>query len=113
MTDEPLRSANLLVDRALSPENIQNLKSNPEKTLKALAEQVTKELPPPAYLFDVWIYRIVVISLGIVVIAAVVGTLLLMTSNSSISVPDIVTALGAAAIGALAGLLAPSPLSKR
>jgi hypothetical protein len=57
---------------------------------------------------DVWIYRIVVLMLGVVMLTAMVGSLILMT-NGTEKVPDIFLALGSAAVGALAGLLAPSP----
>lgn len=61
---------------------------------------------------DKWVYRLVVASLGLTILIIIVGVIVLM-SNSSITndatVPTIFTALGSAAIGALAGLLAPSP----
>lgn len=71
---EPPRSANILVERLLhSPELLEQAKSNPD-TLRALAEQVTKSLPPPAFVTDPWTYRIVVIALGIVCIWAAQST---------------------------------------
>lgn len=59
---------------------------------------------------DVWIYRISVATLGLVVLASIVGAIVLSAQDKII--PDTVVALGAAAAGSLAGLLAPSPLSK-
>jgi len=59
---------------------------------------------------DVWIYRISVMTLGLVVLASIIGAIVLSTQDKTI--PDTVVALGAAAAGSLAGLLAPSPLSK-
>lgn len=61
---------------------------------------------------DVWIYRIVVCSLGLCVVATIIGILLLVGNgqvDNDQGVPTILTAIGSAAIGALAGLLAPSP----
>jgi hypothetical protein len=61
---------------------------------------------------DQWIYRIVVISLGTTVIAIILGIIVLMAIGKITddkNLPTIFTALGSASIGALAGLLAPSP----
>lgn len=54
---------------------------------------------------DRWIYRIVVFALALVVLVALIGTLV-----SSKDVSHAV-ALGSTALGALAGLLVPSPLN--
>ena len=51
---------------------------------------------------DIWLYRIVVGSL----FGAIVLTL------SGASTPEVIVALGSAAIGGLAGLLAPSPMNR-
>lgn len=64
---------------------------------------------------DKWIYRIVVGALGLTIILIIVGVLLLIGLGhfgSDATVPTILTAIGSAAIGALAGLLAPSPKEK-
>jgi hypothetical protein len=58
---------------------------------------------------DPWIYRMVVLSLGITVISSVIGALLI-TGISAADIPQGVVALGSTAVGALAGLLAPSPI---
>lgn len=59
---------------------------------------------------DKWLYRIVVMVLGLTVIASVVGAIALaMTGQST---PEVIVALGSAAIGGLGGLLAPSPINK-
>lgn len=65
-----------------------------------------KELPEPLRT-DVWIYRMVVVALGGAVLIAVVGAVLLAANE--LAIPEILLALGSAAIGALAGLLAPKP----
>jgi len=108
---EQLRSADVLVTTALeTPGVLEELKSKPEETLKKLAEQSTQQTPP-AFVPDNWIYRIVVGSLGFVCIAVVLGAIAisLVANGQTANIPDILTALGSAAIGALAGILAPSP----
>lgn len=56
---------------------------------------------------DKWLYHMVVIVLDLTVVARVVGAIALaMTGQST---PEIIVALRSAAIGGLAGLLAPSP----
>jgi hypothetical protein len=62
----------------------------------------------PVVLNDPWIYRMIVLVLGIVLIVATSGGILIAMAGKS-SVPDVVVALGSGAVGALAGLLAPSP----
>ena len=109
------RSANYLVDLIESTPVLQaEVKREPVATLKKLAKEVTKELLPPAFVSDPWIYRMVVGALGIVAVGAVLGTIVLAAraGGSAISIPDVLTALGSAAIGALAGILVPSPNAK-
>lgn len=56
---------------------------------------------------DVTIYRMVVAALGLTLIGGMLGALVLAFWGKE--VPAEATALGSAAVGALAGLLAPSP----
>lgn len=79
------------------PGLVERIKEDPEAALKQMAPLAT----------DVTIYRIVVICLGGAVLAAIVGSLVLAFWGKP--TPEVVTALGSAAVGALAGLLAPSP----
>lgn len=61
---------------------------------------------------DKWIYRIIVLALGLTILSIIIGVLFLMGSKiitDDTKVPTILTAIGSAAIGALAGLLAPPP----
>jgi hypothetical protein len=48
--------------------------------------------------------------LGLTVVASVVGAIVLTLSGAS--TPEVIVALGSAAIGGLAGLLAPSPMNR-
>jgi hypothetical protein len=59
---------------------------------------------------DIWLYRIVVAVLGITVVSSILGAIALAMSGQS--TPEVLIALGSAAIGGLAGLLAPSPLNR-
>lgn len=74
------------------------MKADPVNTLKEIARPLQT---------DVWIYRGVVFSLGAVVLSAVLGALALSFYGKA--TPELVTAIGSAAVGAMAGLLAPSP----
>lgn len=61
---------------------------------------------------DKWIYRIVVFALGATVLSIIIGVLFLVGGGEikgDTAVPTVLTAIGSAAIGALSGLLAPSP----
>lgn len=61
---------------------------------------------------DKWIYRIIVLGLSITIISIIIGVLILVGSgkiSGDEGVPTILTAIGSAAIGAVAGLLAPAP----
>ena len=103
-----LRSADLLVKMlTTSPSYLADLQSKPRETLASVAK-LAVEATPPALVGDRWVYRLVVLSLGIVAIAAMLGAIYLSTLEER-AVPDVLTALGAAAIGALAGLQTPSP----
>lgn len=59
---------------------------------------------------DIWLYRIVVMVLGLTVMACLIGAIVLTMNDQS--TPEVVVALGSAAIGGLAGLLAPSPIKR-
>ena len=59
---------------------------------------------------DVWLYRMVVATLGLVVLVCVIGAIVLSVPGKP--TPEFLVALGSAAVGGLAGLLAPSPRSK-
>ena len=62
--------------------------------------------------WDKWIYRIVVISLGTSVLSVIIGALIwAYLEGGEREIPDTALAIGTTAVGALAGLLAPSPLN--
>jgi hypothetical protein len=61
---------------------------------------------------DRTIYRLIVIFLGLAVLVALVGILALVALGKADKLPDGVVAIASAAVGALAGLLAPSPAQR-
>jgi uncharacterized integral membrane protein len=104
----------VLVSRVMNnQEIISKIKTDPVEELQKIAKQVVRDLPRAAPLaWDKWIYRVVVFVLGVTVIAALIGAIALTFQSGDAKTPDVLTALGSAAVGALAGLLAPSPTSK-
>ena len=64
---------------------------------------------------DIWIYRAVVTILGLAVLGTVFGGLYITVighGDVNMKLPDAIVAVGSAAVGALAGLLAPSPIAR-
>ncbi len=60
---------------------------------------------------DRWIFRLVVAFLGLAVLLTIVGGFYL-SIKTAVAIPEGLIALGSAAVGALAGLLAPSPMAR-
>ena len=59
---------------------------------------------------DIWLYRIIVGALSLTVVASLIGAIALaMTGKDT---PEVLVALGSAAIGGLAGFLVPSHLNR-
>jgi hypothetical protein len=56
---------------------------------------------------DTTVYKIVVSALGLAVLIALIGAIILTLRDKTNL--EVLTAIGSAAVGALAGLLAPSP----
>ena len=77
------------------------IKENPAQTIANLASPLQN---------DPWIYRMVVAALGLAVLIGVIGAIILAMAARPI--PEVLVALGSAAVGALAGLLAPSPMNR-
>jgi hypothetical protein len=59
---------------------------------------------------DVWLYRMIIASFGLTLVATVVGAIVL--AMTKLQTPDALIALGSAAIGGLAGFLVPTQLKK-
>ncbi len=98
-----VQSASELAEQvAQDPELQERIKADPVTAIASLAAPLQS---------DVWIYRMVVGALGLSVLLAMIGSIVLGYKN--LPFPDASLALGSAAVGALAGLLAPSPASRR
>ena len=89
-------------DKSLEEE----IRKDPAKAIAKITESPLKEVPS-----DIGIYRIVVSALGLTVLLVVSGGIYL-AANKVTPTPEILIALGSAAVGALAGLLAPTHSSK-
>ena len=86
--------------------NIQTGKNSPqdiEKTVKDVIEDAAK------WREDKFLYRTAVIVLGILTLIAAGGSIYLTLELPDKPIPDVLVALGSAAVGALVGLFAPSP----
>jgi hypothetical protein len=80
---KPPRSADLLVNRLMScPDGLDRLKNDPEKTLREVAHAATEELIPPVLKRGAGIFYIIVISLGFVAVAAVLGAIYLTEKSN-------------------------------
>lgn len=93
---------------ALDPALQEQIKADPVAVIASLAT--------PPLQSDVWIYRMVVGALGLTVLIAIISAVVLAAMSSkewAYTIPDALVALGSASVGALAGLLAPSPTSKQ
>lgn len=85
---------------------------NVSPLIKQQAQSLNFALPP-AIQNDVWLYRMVIMVLGITVLATIIGGLgLAYKGDVNYKLPAEIVAIGSAAVGALAGLLAPSPVTK-
>ena len=100
---ERVQSASELAIRVARDPALQaQMQQDPVGTIASLAAPLQS---------DVWIYRMVVGALGLAVLIAIIGAIIL-SMNGDGNIPDVLTALGSAAVGALAGLLAPSPSNR-
>ena len=84
-------------DKSLEDE----IKEDPIKGIAKIAEHPLE--------MDKWIYRIVVLILGLTVMFIVLGVIYLAGIHDVKEIPEILVAIGSAAVGALAGLLTPTP----
>ncbi|MBL7879825.1 MAG: hypothetical protein JNN23_08185 [Chryseobacterium gambrini] len=82
----------------------EKFRSNPVEAIKNVETKNPKDT-------DYWIYRIIVIALGVAVVTIIIGLVLISMKKITLEnqLITIFTAISSGAIGALAGLLAPSP----
>jgi hypothetical protein len=121
MTDQQIRSADLLVKTALSdPKTVEALRANPEETLKALAVSATQNLPrvelPTARANDaIWIIIICAFALVMLGSAYVLGSTVtseLKTGATYVTKGETILTVFTTVVAFLAGLLSPSPLKQ-
>lgn len=98
-----MRLQDLAAEVAKDPQLEARFKEDPTGALKELSRN------RPIYERDKWVYRVVVLSLGLTILIAAVGAIVLQLGGEDS--PAILVALGSGSIGALAGLLAPAPTS--
>ena len=107
---DPKRSAGEMVKMfSEDPALLKKLKSDPLPVLKDTATKA--EAKVPAYFGDKSFYYIVVGVLGAVILIAAISSVWLALRN--MGTPSLLVALGSAAVGALAGLFAHSPLDQQ
>jgi len=73
-------------------------------------EEVQKKAEGMAWKQDTLVFRIAVIVLGLLALIAAVGSIILVSLG--LNTPEVLVALGSAAVGALVGLFASSPSGK-
>jgi hypothetical protein len=89
---------------------VQNIQNDPNVPASIKQQAQEALFSGPAYIGDRWIYRIVVIVLGLAVLITIGGGFgLAFIGSANYKMPPELVALGSAAVGALAGLLAPAP----
>jgi hypothetical protein len=104
--------------KAASVQDVKNLLTSDLQFQADFAQdpqKATSQIEDTTTLPDTWVYRLVVGFLGLVILVIALGIVWRVASGPTIedkNVPTILTALGSAAVGALAGLLAPSPARK-
>lgn len=87
------------------PTRLQRLKVDPIPVLRETAT-LAEATSPPAYHSDTLLYRIAVVVLSALALIAAVGSVVLVFAGKT--TPEVLVALGSAAVGALVGLFAPS-----
>jgi hypothetical protein len=80
--------------------------------IRADPVQAIQNLAAQAQIPDTWVYRLVIVILGATVLIVVLGGFIFAATVGK-DIPAALIAIGSAAVGALAGLLAPSPVSKQ
>lgn len=103
-----------LVDNlaAVLQERVPDLAAAPDsQSVETIVQEVETEARRRTAIPDTFVYRVTVVVLGLSVLAVIVAQLWVTLSKGQAEIPDGLIAIGSAAIGALAGLLAPTPAS--
>ncbi len=88
------------------PELIEKLKTdpNPLNVIQEVADTAKKETAP----YEPLVYRVAIFALVAIAVITLVGSL--VAAFVDVTVPEVVVALGSAAVGALVGIFTPSPV---
>lgn len=111
-----IRSADLMVKSVLSdPSKIEALRQDPEKAIKALAAEATRQLPEPTQPTTDWLWTIIVCSFSLVMIgsAFVLASTLTIEAKAGVTYitrAETIVTLFTTTVAFLAGLLSPSPV---
>jgi hypothetical protein len=102
------RTAEVLVREALEPANFDRLKADPVSLLNELKREILNR--PRVLEHDRFVYRTVISSLSLLALAVAGAAIYLaIVNNGKVDhFPEILTALGSASLGALAGIIAPN-----
>ncbi len=104
------RSAGKMVEMFVDDkELLEKLQKNPVPVLRETAA-VAEAAIPPVYTRDKSLYRIAVGVLGLLALCAAGGSIILVLKGKT--TPEVLVALGSAAVGSLVGLFAPPPAGK-
>jgi hypothetical protein len=87
------------------PNRLLALQQSPLEELQRLAAEAKARAP--IWTRDKWLYRVAVVVLGALALIAAAGSLALVFGDKN--TPEVLIALGSAAVGALVGLFAPPP----
>ena len=113
-----MRSATVMMEKALSnPETLADLKTDPEGTLRKLESQVIQGLPAPDPNTARYLWLIVVASFAFVLVFCAVilglGVTEKLENGTKYAVEGgTILTVFTSVVGFMAGLLAPSPVSK-
>jgi hypothetical protein len=86
------------------PKRLAALKADPAAELQKLANEASKYSPPN----DPILYRIAISVLSLLALTTAAAALIFGLQD--LKVPEVLVSLGSAAVGALVGLFAPSPV---
>ena len=100
-----------LLEESKQPSTLNDSKGQQGLQQNAEAVNNTFNLPQNYIQTDPWIYRMIVGTLTSTVLICLIGAIGLQAKGNK-QIPDLLTALGTGSLGALSGLLAPSPIKR-
>lgn len=100
-----------LLEESKEPSTINNSRDQQGLQQNADAVNNTFNLRQNYIQTDPWIYRMIVGTLTSTVLICLIGAISLQAKGNK-QTPELLTALGTGSLGALSGLLAPSPIKR-